>query len=197
MSTIRPFAELALELRTPRLVLRPLEATDVEALWPHVSDPDLPYFMTWETHRDRAETAQFLAMVAESRAAERGIAWGIHHEGALCGVIGLEGIRRQLGAWQMDSGEIGFWVGRAHRNRGIITEATREVVRFGFEDLGLHKILIGHVAENVASQRVIEKVGFRYIGVRREHLHRHGRWWDHRDYELLDADWRAMSPSER
>ena len=45
------------------------------------------------------------------------------------------------------------------------------------------------------SMRVIEKLGFRAVGVSHEHLFRFGRWWDHASFEMLEREWRALSSS--
>jgi RimJ/RimL family protein N-acetyltransferase len=163
----------------------------VAALWPYVSDEAFPRHMSWAAHRDPAETAEFIAAMVEAREAETGFVWAIVHEGALVGLIGLEGIVRVSQAWRFDRAELGYWVGPPFQNRGLVTEAGREVLRFGFDDLGLHKIIVGCVAENGASRRVIEKLGFRLLGEQRDHFFRFDRWWNHLVYELLVDDWRA------
>ncbi len=66
-----------LSLVTPRLRLRPLVVADAAAMWPDVTDPAVPHYMTWEPHRDLSETLEFLAFcetsLAEGRAATLGI----------------------------------------------------------------------------------------------------------------------------
>jgi ribosomal-protein-alanine N-acetyltransferase len=187
-----PIATPALDrtLTTQRLELRPIEAADVDALWPYVSDPELPRFMSWEVHRDRSETVHFVSMVMATRRETTGYVWTMRLDGALIGLIGLEGVVRVMRAWRQDRAELGYWCGATHRNQGMVTEAAREVIRFGFEELGLHKIAVGCVADNQASRRVIEKLGFRFVGTERDHFFRFGRWWDHLAFEMLVHDWR-------
>lgn len=178
-------------IRCDRLTLRLLQESDVDALWPHVSDPELPRYMTWEHHRDRAETAQFVANVVAAQREGAAWVWTIRQGDALCGLVGLHGVTRQQLAWRVDRADLGYWIGAAHRNRGLTTEAARAVLRFGFEALGLHKITVCCVKDNAASVRVIERLGFRLVGVQREHFFRFDRWWDHLAYELLLDEWRA------
>ena len=68
---------------------------------------------------------------------------------------------------------------------------TREIMRFAFEDLGLHKVTIGCISDNLASKKVIEGLGFRFLCEQIDHCHRHGRWWNHLGYELTVDEWRA------
>ena len=66
--------------------------------------------------------------------------------------------------WVDEIGEIGYVLHRSYWNKGYMTKACLSVCAFGFDYLGLKKIEIRHLAENIGSKRVIEKCGFRYIG---------------------------------
>ena len=63
------------------------------------------------------------------------------------------------------------------------------VTQWAFETLGLHKVTIGCIEDNVASKRVIEKIGFRYLCRQEDDVWRDGRWWAHLRYELTAAEW--------
>ena len=106
---------------------------------------------------------------AESRVAhcvaarERGeeFAFGIFDgNGELLGCVGLN---------QLDpakrSANLGYWVGEAHRERGIATDAARKAAAFGFGELGLARIEIATLPHNAASQRVAGKLGATCEGV--------------------------------
>jgi len=181
--------KLDLVLRTPRLVLRPPVAGDVDGLWPFVSDPDLPRMMSWSAHKSKDETAAFLKIVTEAMAGGSDLNWIIEHEGKVAGTIGLDGIRFQFRAWRVDRAEIGYWLAPPLWGQGLMTEAATAVVRFGFETLGLHKVTVGCLEENAASRRVIEKLGFRYVGRLIDDVWRDDRWWSHLRWELTAAEW--------
>jgi RimJ/RimL family protein N-acetyltransferase len=76
----------------------------------------------------------------------------------LAGVIGLA--PHQDG----ESAELGYYLSRAHWNRGLVTEAGRAVVRLGIEDIGYPRLTSGYHADNPASGRVLAKLGFEPIG---------------------------------
>ena len=59
-------------------------------------------------------------------------------------------------------GEIGYWIGVPFWGQGLIPEAVRELMRYGFEQLNLEKIWCGYFEGNLKSKRVQEKCGFRY-----------------------------------
>src|SRR4051794_33363323 len=132
--------ELDLELVTARLRLRPLLESDVEDLWPHVSDPALPRMMSWEAHTDRSQTLGFIRFVTEGLTRGTNAAWAIEHAGRAVGCISLDNIERQLRAWRVDRGELGYWIAPSLWGQGLMTEAAYAVVRAGFEQLALHKI---------------------------------------------------------
>lgn len=71
------------------------------------------------------------------------------------------------------------------------------MVRCGFETLGLHKVNVRCIAENLGSRRVIEKLGFRRIGELEDDVWRDGRWWNVLTYELTQPEWTDMSTTMR
>jgi ribosomal-protein-alanine N-acetyltransferase len=177
-----------MDLATSRLTLRPLEESDVEPLWPYVSDPSLPRMMMWAAHKSRDETLAFIAHTRALTAAGIDRVWAIREGDALVGTIGLHRISHQAGAWETHHGELGYWIAPARQNQGLATEASRAVIDHAFDTLGLHKITVTCLDANLASQRVIEKLGFRFVGLRRDHLYRDDLWWHTRDYEMTIAE---------
>lgn len=186
-----------LRFATDRLVLRPLAAGDVEAMWPIVSDPEFPKLMSWGAHRDRDETASFVQRCADELARNTDVTWAILVGDRLVGTISISFIQWQVGAWRRDRGEVGYWIAPADQKQGYATEATLAVMGFGFEVLGLHKLTIGCIVGNTASKRVIEKVGFRYVTQIDEDLWRDDRWFSHLRYELTFNEWSDVSTTLR
>jgi len=184
---------LDLEIATERLRLRPFLETDVEDIWPTVSDPTFPVQMSWNAHAERSETLAFIRAQADAIASGAGVTWAIVHDGRAVGAISLLGIRWQVLALRVDRAELGFWLARSLWGQGLVTEAARAVVQFGFDDLGLHKITVGCFPDNAGSRRVIEKIGFRHVGRQREDVWRDGQWHDHLRYELTIGDWSDVS----
>jgi RimJ/RimL family protein N-acetyltransferase len=85
--------------------------------------------------------------------------------------------------------EIGYWIGVPFWNRGYATEAAEAVIRYGFEDLGLHKIFACHYTRNPASGRVMQKVGMQYEGTLRQHVRKWDQYVDMACYGLLRGEW--------
>lgn len=62
-----------------------------------------------------------------------------------------------------DEAELGYWIGKPYWGMGLIPEASRELIRHGFDDLGLSGIWCGNFEGNARSERVQEKLGFSYV----------------------------------
>lgn len=82
-----------------------------------------------------------------------------------------------------------IFIGPKGRGRGLGTEATRLIVGYGFEHLGLHRISLEVYAFNPRARRAYEKVGFRAEGVLRESLRYNGEWIDATVMSILAHEW--------
>jgi RimJ/RimL family protein N-acetyltransferase len=86
-------------------------------------------------------------------------------------------------------GSTGYWIARPARGQGVCTRALRLLARHALEDLQLQSVQLATDPENLASQRVAEKVGFRREGVMRTHLrHPDGRVRDSVLFSLLPGE---------
>lgn len=87
----------------------------------------------------------------------------------------LVGVMSLRLAMQHTRAELGYWIGVPYWGRGYATEAARAVVRFGFEEIGLHRIFAHYLARNPASGRVLAKLGMREEGLLRHHFLKWGQ----------------------
>ncbi len=99
-----------------------------------------------------------------------------------------------LGIWHTShtekSAEIGYWIKSDLTGKGLATEAAGALVALGFENMGIHRILMRIAVGNHPSRRVAEKLGFSYEGIAREEILVRGQWMDHEVYSLLEREWR-------
>jgi RimJ/RimL family protein N-acetyltransferase len=145
------------ELFTPRLHLRrPVEA-DAAAIIAIAGDWEVARRLGRMPHPyARADYDYFLAHIVPN---EYTWAMVLKETGELIGMTGL------LPFPDTSSAELGYYLGRAHWDRGYATEAGRAVVRFGFERPGCRKLTSRFHADNPASGRVLAKLGFQPIGI--------------------------------
>ena len=94
-------------IETARIRLRPFRATDVDDIWPIVSDPEFPRMMSWEAHRERAETVAWVERHNAGIANNTDMTWAIEYERRAVGCIGLHGIQWEMRAWRVDRGAAG------------------------------------------------------------------------------------------
>jgi RimJ/RimL family protein N-acetyltransferase len=104
-------------------------------------------------------------------------------------VIGGVGIR--IKSEKHREGDIGYVLNRRYWSLGIITEAARAMLEYGFSELKLHRIYATCDAENAASARVMEKLGMQYEGRKRQNELVKGRWRDTVMYAILESDPRS------
>ena len=192
MADFIPPTEEELVLRTDRLLLRPPRADDAPLLFEHCADPRIPRFMTWAPHRDPGETKTFLESCVAARMKAAGYTWCVFEGGRFLGFLGIEGIVRRMLAVRYDRAELGYWVVIDHHRRGLMTEAAGAAVAFSFARLGLHKVIVRAWTENLASLRVIEKLGFTQVGLARREVLREGTWHDLLVFEMLADDPAAL-----
>ncbi|MEU4242057.1 GNAT family N-acetyltransferase [Actinoplanes sp. NPDC026619] len=105
-------------------------------------------------------------------------------DGRIRGRITLSAVSR--GPFQ--SAGLGYWVAADANGRGLASAAVAEVARFAFGELRLHRIEAGTQLHNAASQRVLERNGFRRYGVAPRYLRINGEWRDHLLFQLLSDD---------
>lgn len=87
--------------------------------------------------------------------------------------------------------EIGYWMDSAAQGNGIMTRAVAALLNFAFGDLGLHRMVIRCVLENVRSRAIPERLGFTQDGIMRHEIYHNGKFQDMVIYGMLADDWQA------
>jgi RimJ/RimL family protein N-acetyltransferase len=171
-----------MELRDGDLVLRPWTEDDVDALVAGCNDPEIGHWIPTIPHPYTEDDA--IAFI-RGEVRDDHDALAIELAGAVVGGIGL-GLNRHG-----YRGSIGYWVAKPARGKGVCTRALRLLARHALEDLRLQSVQLVTDPDNVASQRVAEKVGFQREGVMRGHLrHPDGRIRDSVMFSLLPGELR-------
>lgn len=176
-----------------RVVLRPLAASDYEA-WREVRTACHDWLAKWEPARspgapDVVEDRQAFAARCGARTREiqlgSGYGFGIFVDGRFGGEINISSVHR--GPFQ--SAYIGYWIDQRLAGNGYMPEAVVLVMRFAFEQMGLHRLQISIIPRNGASRRVVEKLGLRNEGVAERYLEINGVWEDHVRYAVTSEEW--------
>ncbi|QAY58836.1 N-acetyltransferase [Microbacterium protaetiae] len=161
-------------LRTARLELSLPRPGDAEAITAAAADPEVPRWTTLPSPYSLDDAVDFIARAARWTAEGSQLNWAIRHDGAWVGMIGLAHLQSGGAA------EIGYWMAASARGQGLLTEAARAVVDYGFEELTLARIEWRAVVGNIPSARAARRLGFRYEGMLRQALSdsrgRHDGW---------------------
>jgi RimJ/RimL family protein N-acetyltransferase len=179
-------------IATERLLLRPYTMDDLEALHAIQSLPEVTRYLYWEP-RSRDEVREVLARrvrrpTLEVEGETLVLAMVLPESGVLVGDVNLHWLSRAH-----RQGEIGFVLHPDHHGRGLAREAAAVLLRLGFEDLGLHRIIGRCDGRNTASAKVMERLGMRREAHFRQNELVKGEWCDELVYAVLAEEWRAAA----
>lgn len=146
-------------LNTNRLILRPWEMADADSLYEYAKNPSVGPIAGWPPHKSVEESMDVIQNVFNGPEC---YAICLREDNVAIGAIEL----KLNGATDMtereDECELGYWIGEPFWGNGYVPEAAQEILRHGFEDLGMETIWCEYYEGNHKSQRVQEKVGFEY-----------------------------------
>jgi ribosomal-protein-alanine N-acetyltransferase len=180
-------------LMTPRLRLRQFREDDVDAM--HACFTSAQAMRYWNTplHTKRTGTERAVRRFIDCTPSYYRF-WAVADKTTdLC--LGL--VSYHDGHIRNKRVAIGYMVDPAHCKQGLATEAVSAMIRFCFQDLGLHRLLAFIHPDNTPSLKLIEKLGFRREGLLRENLRVGDEWRDDLLYALLSTDHPAETGSER
>jgi len=173
-------------LYTKRLVLRKLTLDDAKDLFEFASDPEVAKYVPWEPYKSIDDAVNFLKFTLEQYEKKQPARWGIVYKenNKLIGSCGFVD-------WNPSHfrAEIAYALSRDYWGKGLMTEAVKEVIRFGFEKMNLNRIQAMCIPENIGSYRVMEKVGMKYEGLIREYVYIKGKFQDLKLYSILKREY--------
>jgi RimJ/RimL family protein N-acetyltransferase len=180
-----------LPIRTERLVLRPFEDGDLDALHGMHGRDDVSRYLPPEP-LTREQARALLARVMPLRAIDEE-----PHAVRLAAVLPETGeVIGDFSLWRLSEehreGEIGFVLHPDHHGRGYAAEAAIELLRLGFEG-GLHRIVGRCDARNVGSARLMKRLGMRQEAHLVENEYIKGEWTDELIFAMLESEWAAAS----
>ena len=185
-----PFPTPQPTLETARLILRPFTLADAPDVQRHVSDRDIAAMTLSIPHPYPEDGAEQWIGSLPARYDDglfAGFAIIDRESSALAGSISLTPEPAHGRA------ELGYWIAKQFWGRGYATEASRAIIAFGFESLGLNKIHAAVFIKNPASDRVIRKVGMKWEGRLREHDLKWGVYEDIDVYGMLRAEYGMLN----
>lgn len=177
-------------IETERLVLRRFRYTDDEAMLAYwIADEKIQSMYSEPVYTTKEAVKELLEKYIGSYEKEDYYRWAIIlKESGKC--IG------QIAYFLVDSknhfAEIEYCIGSMFQCKGYATEATKAVIRYGFEQIKLHKVQICTKEINAASKRVIEKCGFTYEGTLRDYFYMNGAYIGRLYFSILYDEYKKM-----
>jgi len=173
-----------IKIETNRLILRAFEASDLDDIFAYASVPGVGEMAGWPYHQSIETTKTVLHSFMDSKCV-----LAIYHKAdkKVIGSLGLHKpwIDREEQYKHLKAKNIGYVLSKDYWGQGLVPEAVKAVIEYGFSTLGLEAFTIEHFVENVQSKRVIEKCGFNFVREGRYHAKQLDRYFDELRYILL------------
>lgn len=179
------------ELLTERLILDDINRQDTRALFRLMSDERVTRYNDVSAFTDISDAYWLIDFLHERFAQQTGLRWAMRlrdGDGMLIGTCGFNVWHRRNRC-----GVIGYDLRPDYWNQGLTTEAVHAMVQFGFTKMALNRIEADLMAENHASARVLQKVGFMEEGTLRQRGYWKGQYHDLRLFSLLRVEYTGVT----
>ncbi len=160
-------------LETERLILRGMRVSDSADMYEYARRPSVTEYLTWDPHTSESMTREYLTYVGQRYRTGDFYDWAVicKEDERMIGTCGFTSFNCPA-----DSAEIGYVLNPAYQGKGLASEAVCRVLRFGFEELSLHRIEAHFIQGNDASRRLMERVGMTFEGYARESMKIKGKY---------------------
>jgi len=171
-------------LNTERLILEPFKESDINDIFAYACDPDVSKTTTWEAHKTLESSKEYLSWIRGHTSGEKGkvfFVWAIRERasGKVIGSIDFKNIYPH-------SGQFDYALGKAYWNKGLATEAAKEVFKWAFGSIPeLLRFQSYCIASNIGSRRVMEKVGLELECIRKKNIQVKGSIFDTAHYAFV------------
>ncbi|WP_413513157.1 GNAT family N-acetyltransferase [Myroides odoratus] len=174
-------------LQTPRLVLRALHFTDAPALFAYFSKDEVTEFYDLSTFESLEEAHELLLDWQNRYQNQDAIRWGIALQQQPERLIGTCGFHNF--SIENSRAEIGYELHPDFWQKGLMTEAIKALIPFGFEAFNLHRIEAMIHPTNNSSRKLLEKVGLQSEGILREYFYEKEKFIDAEIFSILSREY--------
>jgi len=152
-------------IKTGRLMLRPFKKGDVEDVYNNYgSDINITKYISWIPCDTIEKCENFINFnLKEYESNPKFYSWAITLDDMIIGSVAIFNVNDEN-----DSGELGYSLGSRWWGNGYMTEATKAVIDYGFNEVGFNRIYASCHEENIASKKVMEKLSMTYEGLLRD-----------------------------
>ena len=173
-------------LETERLICREITAEDAAVLHQYWSDPIVMEYLSLAPFKRMEETLEMISLVTHMPETGEGFRWAItrRQDGKLLGTCGFHNGKPEHYRFEM-----GYELGKEYWRQGIMTEALRKILTYGFSNMKLNRVeaFVNH--GNIRSTGILGKLGFQLDGILREYERNQGQFVNQYCFSLLKAEW--------
>jgi len=173
------------DLDTPRLLMRKVTPHDVADLLEYASDPQVTRYTSWDHYSSMNDAHRFIYWALDRYQRKSEAPWGIVHkqDKKLIGTLGYSN-------WSVRNrcADISYALSAKYWGQGLTPEALERAIAYGFEKMSLNRIEAHCMPDNVASARVMEKVGMKFEGTLRQRLLAKKKFHDLQMYSVLRGE---------
>ena len=175
-------------LETERLILRAMRVSDAPDMYDYAKRTEVTRYLLWNPHPDIAYTRRYLEYLSGRYRLGLFYDWALisKETGRMIGTCGF--VRFDC---PHNSAELGYVLNPDYQGKGLMTEAARRVLQFGFSVLGLHRVECRYMVENEPSRQVMKRLGMSFEGVRRSSMLVKGLYRDIGYCAILANEFRA------
>ncbi len=166
------------------LAIRPWDESDAADVVKAFGDPAIRHWHIFSVETEH-EAREWIAARQRNWRSEAGANWAVtdRRDAAVIGRVGLRTANLRTG-----EAEVTYWVLPEARGKGVASLALRELARWAFEDIGLHRLALAHSTANEASCRVAQKSGFHFEGTMRSKVLHSDGWHDMHAHARICGD---------
>jgi [ribosomal protein S5]-alanine N-acetyltransferase len=180
-------------IKTARCILRCPSADDIPDVFAATRFAGFNDGMTWEAPTSIDELCEPLKANLLAWEAGNAFAFSITatHSKILLGRIGIRK-SAEINVWNL-----GFWTHPEHQRQGYMTETAKSLLEFGFKQLGATRIEASHALWNTASQKVLEKIGMKFIEYIPQGFQKQGQWIEENKMGITKEEWLLLSDGNK
>ncbi len=177
-------------LTTARLVLRPLRPEDASDIFHYAHDPEVTEYTTWEAHRTVEDSRRFIeeTIAAYQRGENTELGMELKADKKVIGTCGMISVSAEH-----CRGELAFAMAKEHWGGGVMAEALKAVLGFGFGPLELNRIWAKVDPDNIKTTLVLRRAGWQFEGTLRQDVKVRGTFRDVKLYSLLKTEFATSS----
>jgi aminoglycoside 6'-N-acetyltransferase len=179
---------MTLHFESPRLVLRPFQDTDLEPFLTYRNDPEVAKYQSWDVPYARERGLQFIDLMKMASPTAQGewyqVAVEIKSTGEMIGDVAFCTL-----VYDHQQVLAGYSLARPHWHQGYAFEAIQVLLKYLFEDRHVHRVIAECDVENIASWKLLERLGFRREAYLVENIYFKGQYGSEYHYAMLAREW--------